>query len=622
MALSLDQIVARVEGLKQRHSAKDIRNSAVLCVRRGEADQLMPAAFSDEWPKPIVANMIDTGARDLSEVTGVAPSINCSTTKQSNDTARKRADARTRIANWYASSSHLESQLPLAADYYYTLGMAAFRVEPCTDGDTQRPHISVENTTNAYPEFNRWGDCVAYARRFYISAAKLQAQYPERGVKAWLSIGRAQGLGGFDDGWREKQVEVCRYDDADQSVLYAYHPTGAMASKYLKLASWDNPIGRCLVFPVVRPSVDTEIRGQFDDAIYIYLAEARYAALSLRAAKQAVDAPLAVPMDMQNITLGANSVLRTREPQNIRRVGADIPAGAFAAQQLLQDQLRQGIRYPESRTGNIDAAVVTGRGVQALEGGFDSQVKIAQLYFADQLTRAIEAAFEIDETVWPDVERSIRGMESGSPFEMTYTPAKDIKGDFTVDVTYGMFAGMDPNRSLVFLLQALQAGLISQDTAMRNLPTSMNVTEEEKQIDIESTRDALQQGILALAQSVPQLAMQGGDPSEAIAKIAAVIDGRKKGQSIEDAAMKAFAPAPPPEGSVAPGSETPSPSGAPGEAAPGGGLTPDGLPPGVAQGQAGMAPGGRPDLAYMMAGLGSNGQANLSSSVVKRVPAA
>ena len=50
------------------------------------------------------------------------------------------------------------------------------------------------------------------------------------------------------------------------------------------------------------------------------------------------------------------------------------------------------------------------------------------------------------------------------------------------------------------------------------------------------------------------------------------------------------------------------------------GLSSSGLMRGVASGQAGMPAGGRPDLQMLLAGLGSNGQANLQASISRRLP--
>lgn len=104
-------------------------------------------------------------------------------------------------------------------------------------------------------------------------------------------------------------------------------------------------------------------------------------------------------------------------------------------------------------------------------------------------------------------------------------------------------AGLDPSRALIFSLQALGAELVSKDFIRRELPWSVNVTLEEQRIEIEKMRDNLTAAITSTAQAIPAMAAQGSDPSVLIQKIADVIDRRRKGDSIEDAALAVFKPA-------------------------------------------------------------------------------
>jgi hypothetical protein len=303
----------------------------------------------------------------------------------------------------------------------------------------------------------------------------------------------------------------------------------------------------------------------------------RFALLAMEAAEKSVQAPIVLPQDVQELQLGGDAVIRTNNPAGVRRVELTIPQGAFTEQNLLNQELRVGTRYPESRTGNIDASVVTGQGVQALMGAFDTQVKSAQSIFASALRDVISICFRVDELIFPG-EKTIRGVDSGSPYEVTYTPAKDIKGDYSADVRYGMLAGLNPAQGLIFMLQALGGKLISRDMAMRELPFTVNVTQELEKIEIEDMRAALLGSLTALSQAIPQMATQGQDPSDMIRKISSVINARKKGVLVEDAVEEAFKVQEPPAGTEQP-VEQPVPA-APEEAPAGGALPPqEGQPP-------------------------------------------
>jgi hypothetical protein len=289
--------------------------------------------------------------------------------------------------------------------------------------------------------------------------------------------------------------------------------------------------------------------------------------------------------------------MRSSQPQNIRRVGLDLPPGVFTESGVLERELRLGARYPETRSGNTSASVITGRGVQELQAGFDTQIKSAQSQFARMFADLIGLCFEIDEKLFSNVQKTIRGSEDGTPYVLKYTPGRDIRGEYGVDVRYGIMSGMDPSRAIIALLQMRSDKLVSRDYVRREIPMDLNVSQEEQRVDIEEMRDALRVSVAQYAQAIPALAAQGQDPSLIVTRIAEVIKGRQKGLSLESIVEKAFAPEPPPEmPPMAPGMEQQLP-------AAGAATAPASQQP--PQEQAGMAPaaGQKPDIATLLAGL-------------------
>jgi len=545
VALTIEQIAARVQSLRYRNSERDARNLDVLAVRKGNISQVYPDFFPEGVDANVVANFIDIVARDLSEVMAPLPAVNCSAANAVNDRARNFADKRTRIASNYFQNSDLSVQMYQGADWYITYGFVPFVIE--LDDEAKLPRIRLENPIGSYPEFDRYGRCVAFAKRYSLTLGELVSQFPEYDNILLGSLGYKQDLNGM--------IEMIRYYDKDQSVVYI------PARDNLVLSKAKNPIGKIMIVVARKPSIDSELRGQFDDVLGIQLLRNRFALLAMEAAEKSVQAPIVLPQDVQELQLGGDAVIRTANPAGVRRVELTIPQGAFTEQTLLNSELRVGTRYPESRTGNIDASVVTGQGVQALMGAFDTQVKSAQAIFAAALRDVISICFEIDELIFSD-EKTIRGVDSGSPYEITYKPSKDIKGDYSADVRYGMLAGLNPAQGLIFMLQALGGKLISKDMAMRELPFTVNVTQELEKIEIEDMRTALLSGITAMAQAIPAMATQGQDPSVMVNKIAAVIKARQKGQALEDAIEATFAPQQqvPPAGAPNPTVEQTSPA--------------------------------------------------------------
>jgi hypothetical protein len=105
---------------------------------------------------------------------------------------------------------------------------------------------------------------------------------------------------------------------------------------------------------------------------------------------------------------------------------------------------------------------------------------------------------------------------------------------------------------------------------MRELPFTVNVTQELEKIEIEKMRDSLVGSLASMAQAIPQMTIQGQDPTDLVRKMADVINSRKSGKQIEDAIQEAFKTENPPAG-VEQSVEQPVPS-APAEPPVGGSL--------------------------------------------------
>ena len=584
MTLTIQQVVARVESLRFRNKARDARSADVLAVRQGNISQVYPTFFPEGVDTNVVANFIDIVARDLSEVMAPLPAVNCSAANQVSDRARSFADKRTRIASNYFQHSDLSVHMYQGSDWYLTYGFIPFIIE--LDDEAKLPRIRIENPIGAYPEFDRYGRCVAYAKRYSMTLGELVSQFPEHEAALLGTDGYKQNL--------NNAFEMIRYYDEDQSIIYVPD------RKNLILKRANNPLKKMMVIVARKPSIDGEMRGQFDDVLGIQLLRNRFALLAMEAAEKSVQAPIVLPQDVQELTLGGDSIIRTANPAGVRRVELSLPQGAFTESALLNQELRVGTRYPESRTGNIDASIVTGQGVQALMGAFDTQVKSAQAIFASTLRDVISLCFLVDEIIYPE-EKTIRGVDSGSPYEITYKPTKDIKGDYSADVRYGMLAGLNPAQGLIFMLQALGGKLISRDMAMRELPFTVNVTQELEKIEIEEMRTALLGSLTAYTQAIPQMATQGQDVSEVVRRIATVIKARQKGKALEDAIEETFAPKQvvPPVG--VPGAvEQMSPA-------------PTGMPTGGS-----LPQGRRPDLQTMLASLSGGGQSRSTVSTERQ----
>jgi len=444
------------------------------------------------------------------------------------------------------------------------------------DYESNNPRIRLLNPFGVYPEMDRFGRCISITQVINTDAESLAMQYPEFYNQIVAKNQYASG---------SPYITMIRYHDKDQDLIYVPDRNN------LVLSNLPNPTGKCMARVAVRSSLDGEARGQFDDILAVQLARARFAVLQIQAAEKSIQAPIAIPQDVQELALGPDAIMRSANPQAIRRVPLELPPGVFTESGVLERELRLGARYPEVRSGNVDASIITGRGVQALQAGFDTQVRAAQAQFARLFTELVSLCFEVDEKIFGNIQKEIKGVDDGTPFNMKYVPNKQINGEYGVDVRYGIMSGMNPNNAIIALLQMRSDKLVSRDYVRREIPMELNVTQEEQRVDIEEMRDSLRIAVAQYAQAIPALASQGQDPSQIVSRIAEVIKGRQKGLQLETIVKEVFAPEQPEQ--VPMGAEVPAAGMAP---VPASQPTPE---------QMGAAPaaGSRPDIATLLASI-------------------
>lgn len=589
-------IAKKVQSLRTRNYPRDLRMSQVRAVRASELDRVAPGLLADDFPKPIVSNIINVAAQYSAEQIGIIPTISCTAGVMTSDREKKYAMRRTLIAHNYIENSRIKINMVEAADWLNTYAFLPLVLEPhfgdayCPPG----PRLRFENPIGSYYDLDVWGRCRCFAKVYDSDIDSLSVKFP--------NLAYALRAGAPPES--NTKVELVAYYDDDELIMYL------PSRDNMVLARIPNKFGRCPVFIAEAPKFDEESRGAYDDVIWIQVARAVFAQYGLAAAKKSVNAPLVIPPDVNSISFGRDRVIRTAMGEKIHYAAMEMSPAAWQQGELLNQDATVGARFPEGATGKSPGSIVTGRGMEELMGTIDSKVRTYQLILGDLLKRAIGAAFEMDEKFWPNTSRFIRVQVNGQTFEESYIPSRDIKGIYQVDVTYGMTAGMDPNRGLVFLLQARGDKLISRDFALRQLPFDVNVDQVMEQIDTEELTDALKQMMAQVAMGIPMMMAQGGDATDLVVKYAKVMDDRESGVPLHKAILKEFTQQAP-QGPQSPDQGQPGIQG------------PQGLP-GAPQGPPGaMQPptGGQPDIMQMLAGLsGGSGQPNMTANVKRTLP--
>jgi hypothetical protein len=599
--MEISAIARKVQDMRIRSYPRDMRMGEVRAIRASELDRVAPGLLADDFPKPIVSNIINVAAQYSAEQIGVMPTISCTAGVMVSDRQKKYAQRRTLIAHNYIENSRIKISMVEASDWLNTYSFLPLILEPhfgdayCEPG----PRLRFENPLGCYYDLDVYGRTRCFVKVYDSDVQALSAKFPHvaGALRAGMSVES------------NTKVEMVIYYDDDEIVTYV--PT----RDNLILNRVPNKFGRCPVYISESPKFDSENRGAFDDVVWIQVARALFAQMGMAAAKKSVNAPLVVPPDVVNIPFGRDRVIRTNMGEKIHYAAQEMSPAAWQIGEILNTDITVGARFPEGATGKSPGSIVTGRGMEELMGTIDSKVRTYQLLLADQMRRAIGAAFEMDQKFWPNRRRFIRIMVNGQQYEESYVPSRDIAGVYQVDVTYGMAAGMDPNRALVFLLQARGDKLISRDYALRQLPFDLNVDQVMEQIDTEEMTDALKQMIAQTAMAVPALAAQGQDPSDTLTKLATVLKKRESGMPLHDAILAAFVPKQPPAAPQSPdmASQPPGPQ-----------MAPPGAPGGLQGPSAPMSgpmAGGQPDVMKMLAGLsGGSGQPQLGATVKRQIP--
>ncbi|MFD9734406.1 hypothetical protein [Umezawaea sp. NPDC059074] len=599
----LSEIQAIDQRVREMRYAPEVidRDSNIANVRRvraGHINELFPDGFVDDLQHSTVANLVETAARDTAEMCAGLPSLACASGNMTTLADESRAGKKNKIGSSYWTTSRLAQQMVDLADSWNSYSFGVLMVEP--DFEAGGPKIRVESPFGVYYELDRWKRVQQFAKVTRARAGALAARYPELRQQIMCPHG------GVAERPHNDLIEMVRYSDRHRTVIYLPE------CNYAVLVNVPNRLSRVPIIIAERPSLEERPRGQYDDVVWVQLARAIMATYMMSAAEQAVNAPWTMPDDVQNVSLGAHAVMRSQNPEKIGRVRLPIDREVFLIQSALDEEMKTGARYPDSRTGGVQGNIVTGKGVQALQGTLETQISTAQLVFTAALEDATSLCFETDVVFWPNTPKKIDGHLSGRPFEITYIPGRDIGDSWSCKVSYGFAAGMTPAQAMVGMLQLRGDAVISRDTFRRQLPFEVDAEEEQRVVDREQLEDSLKEGFKTLLQSLGAMTMQGQDPLPIVLGAAKAIELRRKGKGLAEAIETALTP-PKPDPAAAP----PAPQGPPGGELPPG-VDESGRLQGVPPGQAGMPPGGMPAISALMAELRGQGDPRMSAAVLRK----
>lgn len=598
----------RVREMQGKYGRRDSNMQLVRMVREGRMHEIsnMGQYFSDELPRSTAANLVRVAAEDLRNVMGSLPALDCTSGNGVSNNDKKRAVKKNRIGRHIWTESKLETEFPNFADYYNSYGFSVFSVEP--DFRRKMPIIRVEDPRGFYYLKDRWGCVVEVARVWDQPIDELIHLFPEAETQL-------KGVHGY---WGTGSVEIARYTHKDHgTVLFC------PAADNLVLQTLPSVIeGYLPYFVVEQPHIGDVPLGRFDETIWIQYAKVLMAQYMFRAAERSINAPTVLPRDVSSYEEGIDSHIYTDQwKPGMGIMPLNVPRDVFMFNDKLETEAKESAGYPDARNGRINASIVTGRGVEALMGTFDTQVKTAQMLFKRALEDATEYAFMVYTRFFPNVQQEISGIDNGQSYRLTMIPSRDIGTDYKVLCTYGFMLGNSPAQAVMMLLQFQNGELLSTESVMEKLPWDIDVDSETRKIHVKRLNDSILAGVAAYAQGLGVLLQQGQSAEAVFAPIVKLIRAREQGKDLSQAALEAFTPpepeAPSNDGGLPgmPGSQEDM-----GAMAPGGSPVGDnGLLRGVAPGQAGMPPGGLPTILNTAASLrGDQARPEMSATILRR----
>lgn len=494
---------------------------------RGEWTVLMP----DETARqelPHIMNLVQVTMEDVARLVSESkPSVKCFPADDS-EAAQKNAYMREAIAETYWERNNGDILAPKLAQDLIGTG-ACFLVVDTADKDY--PCVHRVDPRMAFPDTHNGviQDLLVAQTMKVRVAARL---FPRLRLEQWDNPDICDA------------VEVLEYyskDECVQAALLTKNST-PIPNGYLEIKRWD-PKG---ILPVAMAQADTfdgEFRGMFDQITGSLGTKNRIVKLMLDYTDQLVYAPL-VSKGLLNpeVKFGPNAHYRLDPNVPDAQMGRMNPSGSspqlYNILEYLDREERTGVAYPSQRQGDVPQSIASASFVNATQGALTSNVRNVQRLLAYLREQLNAICFALDEKFMDNPKPLVRSVGD----KKDYTPSRAIKGQYASQVMYGAGAGLDRMNADVRVLQHLGAGLISRETARKQIEYLSPDGEEHDRINREMAESALVQKFLTEA------------PWDLVAQVYTVMaDGKSMGDAIKAVMATQGQPGPAPATPGAPG---------------------------------------------------------------------
>jgi hypothetical protein len=254
------------------------------------------------------------------------------------------------------------------------------------------------------------------------------------------------------------------------------------------------------------------------------------------------------------LEMGPDTIIKLGPQGEIGQIGPPQTLQVDQDIQLLNQFSRVLNRNPEVRQGEIAAkgTYTSAKTLEQLGDAIDTVVGADWDVIGPGMEKLFAVAFQMDVSLWGNVEKTVSGDLRGKRFLDHYIPNEDIGDRRNIRVDYGF--GVGGYQGFLMHLQALDAGVMSRRRTMEAMPGVTDVAEEQNLIDIEAMDKAgkemfLQQAMAGAldmriwAKLRTQMANKGMPLHEAIDKYAEEIAAQAQAsQGTEQGALTAPLP--------------------------------------------------------------------------------
>ncbi len=506
--MSLQDVISRVTYLQSLHSSvlpQRTRTRAILDGGVGGIRTLLGNTLDNvDDLLPIPPLFHSAIGRLAQKIGGAIPDLKVPEFGyQDSDSARKRAEKTERIIDSYDRTSRIEMQMSQMGRWLPGYGFGVWIIKDKIDMHGNRyPAAELRDPYDCYP--GTWSidqQPSELATIVQTPLSVLERTYP--GLKNLIrskqpkARGGAILLGGSGQGSWSNQggdgviVAEYMYEEGTFIIIPEYE---------IQLEFIPNPIAPVNRFVVPKRFAFNVLSGHYDHVVGLLAMMARINILQYIALEDAVFTETNIygqSLEGDKYRKGRKSVNRFEQGTRVEKPVANIGYQQFQGIDRMERYLRMGVSYPVTDDAQSPNAFVTGRGLDALTGAIDLEVKeyhkVLRFAMQDLDTRRLMW----DEARNAGMSRPLVGR--GRKRAELYDPGSDIDGQYETRRVFGLMAGWDEAQKIVTGLQLQQAGNISRLDFQEQMDGMENITQTNDRIRSDNAEEALNEILLAEA---------------------------------------------------------------------------------------------------------------------------